>query len=338
MKDVGTRQAPSLETVKALKPDLIITSKVRSEANYEQLNEIAPTLMFDPYSTESEYEEMRATLKTIGTAVGKPEAADAALKDLDAKIEAARRKLAAGKRDGAEVTVARGYTTDGAAVVEVLTDSTIPGALLPRLGLRNAWKGEADAYGMSKVDIESSRRLAKTSRSPRADGWTSKCAGPAPNSGALVLSVVAPPRLRCRVPAYTTRVSAASVTRGPAASAARSRGAAPPCPEAAVTPYTGSSSSNDAPSLPRRYRPQVQRLPSRSPSRPGRDAPVRRAPPTLRRPGAARQGGGARSGEVRGVLPGSAGSRPPSARPVRSVRCAARNRRRGPGCAGAAAR
>lgn len=163
VKDVGTRQAPSLETVKALKPDLIITSKVRSEANYEQLNEIAPTLMFDPYSTESEYEEMRATLKAIGTAVGKPEAADAALKDLDAKIEAARRKLAAGKRNGVEVTVARGYTTDGAAVVEVLTDSTIPGGLLPRLGLRNAWKGEADAYGMSKVDVEGLKPVEKSS-------------------------------------------------------------------------------------------------------------------------------------------------------------------------------
>ncbi|GGQ01178.1 ABC transporter substrate-binding protein [Streptomyces roseolilacinus] len=163
VKDVGTRQAPSLETIKALKPDLIVTSKVRSEANYEQLNKIAPTLMFDPYSTDGEYEEMRATLKTIGTAVGKPEAADAALKDLDAKIDAAKRKLAAGKRNGAEVTVARGYTTDGAAVVEVLTDSTIPGGLLPRLGLRNAWKGKADAYGMSKVDIEGLKPVEKSS-------------------------------------------------------------------------------------------------------------------------------------------------------------------------------
>ncbi|CAL9571951.1 ABC transporter substrate-binding protein [Streptomyces sp. enrichment culture] len=171
VKDVGTRQAPSLETIKALKPDLIITSKVRSEANYEQLNKIAPTLMFDPYSTDSEYEEMRATLKKIGTAVGKPEAADTALKDLDAKIAAAKQKLDAARAasnsgsaaGGTEVTVARGYTTDGAAVVEVLTDSTIPGGLLPRLGLKNAWKGKADAYGMSKVDIEGLKPVEKSS-------------------------------------------------------------------------------------------------------------------------------------------------------------------------------
>lgn len=163
VKDVGTRQAPSLETIKVLKPDLIITSKVRSEANYDQLNKIAPTLMFDPYSTDSEYDEMRTTLKAIGSAVGKQDAADQALKDLDTKIAAAKQKIADGKKGGTEVTVARGYTTDGAAVVEVLTDSTIPGGLLPQLGLKNAWTGKADAYGMSKVDIEGLKPVEKSS-------------------------------------------------------------------------------------------------------------------------------------------------------------------------------
>ncbi|MFC7305386.1 ABC transporter substrate-binding protein [Streptomyces monticola] len=162
-KDVGTRQAPSLESIKALKPDLIITSKIRSEANYKQLSEIAPTLMFDPYATKSEFEEMRTTLKTIGTATGKEAAADKALKDLDGKIDGAKQKLADGKKDGEKVTVARGYTTDGAATVEILTQSTIPGALLPKLGLKNGWNGKADAYGMSKVDVEGLKPVEKSS-------------------------------------------------------------------------------------------------------------------------------------------------------------------------------
>lgn len=170
-KDVGTRQAPSLESIKALKPDLIVTSKIRSEANYKQLNEIAPTLMFDPYATDSEFEEMRTTLKTLGTATGKQDAAQAALKELDGKIAAAKKKVADGKKTGSDsgsaagsaVTVARGYTTDGAATVEILTDSTIPGALLPKLGLKNGWNGKSDAYGMSKVDVEGLKPVEKSS-------------------------------------------------------------------------------------------------------------------------------------------------------------------------------
>ncbi|MFM9370284.1 ABC transporter substrate-binding protein [Streptomyces sp. Da 82-17] len=161
-KDVGTRQAPSLESIKALKPDLIVTSKIRSEANLKQLKEIAPTLMFDPYSTDSEYEEMQTTLKTLGTATGKEDAADKALKDLDGKIAAAKKKLADAGKDGEKVTVARGYTTDGAATVEILTESTIPGALLPKLGLENGWNGKADAYGMSKVDVEGFKPVEKS--------------------------------------------------------------------------------------------------------------------------------------------------------------------------------
>ncbi|MGW0733682.1 ABC transporter substrate-binding protein [Streptomyces sp. NPDC002851] len=162
VKDVGTRQAPSLESIKALKPDLIITSKIRSEANLKQLKEIAPTLMFDPYSTKSEYDEMRTTLKTIGTATGKEDAADKALKDLDGKVADAKKKIANGKKEGEEVTVARGYTTDGAATVEILTDSTIPGGLLPQLGLKNGWSGKSDAYGMSKVDVEGLKKAEKS--------------------------------------------------------------------------------------------------------------------------------------------------------------------------------
>ena len=41
VKEVGTRQQPSLETIRALEPDLIITSKHRAEANIDDLEKIA---------------------------------------------------------------------------------------------------------------------------------------------------------------------------------------------------------------------------------------------------------------------------------------------------------
>ena len=162
VRDVGTRQEPSLETIRQLDPDLIITSRFRSESNYAELNRIAPTLMFDPYGEDSEYAEMRATLRKIGTAVGREDKARTALETLDDTLRQARAELADAGRAGSEVTVARGYTTDGAAVAEVMTDSTIPGGVLRELGLRNAWRGKADAHGMSKVDIEGFRQVEKS--------------------------------------------------------------------------------------------------------------------------------------------------------------------------------
>lgn len=45
IEEVGTISEPNLEKIAALDPDLILSSTVRHEAIYEQLNEIAPTVL-----------------------------------------------------------------------------------------------------------------------------------------------------------------------------------------------------------------------------------------------------------------------------------------------------
>ncbi|MGQ0773132.1 MAG: ABC transporter substrate-binding protein [Pseudonocardiales bacterium] len=48
-RSVGELANPNLEQIAALKPDLIVSAKVRHEAIYDELNRIAPTV-FDPAS------------------------------------------------------------------------------------------------------------------------------------------------------------------------------------------------------------------------------------------------------------------------------------------------
>ncbi|QEV18733.1 ABC transporter substrate-binding protein [Streptomyces alboniger] len=45
IKDVGEMMTPNMEAIAALKPDLILTSKIRHAAKYDQLKKIAPTVM-----------------------------------------------------------------------------------------------------------------------------------------------------------------------------------------------------------------------------------------------------------------------------------------------------
>ncbi|WP_409237784.1 ABC transporter substrate-binding protein [Streptomyces sp. PA5.6] len=45
IKDVGEMMTPNMEAIAALKPDLILTSKIRHAAKYDQLKAIAPTVM-----------------------------------------------------------------------------------------------------------------------------------------------------------------------------------------------------------------------------------------------------------------------------------------------------
>ncbi|MCL6292960.1 iron-siderophore ABC transporter substrate-binding protein [Streptomyces sp. JUS-F4] len=45
IKDVGQMMTPNLEAIAALKPDLILTSKIRHGDKYDELSKIAPTVM-----------------------------------------------------------------------------------------------------------------------------------------------------------------------------------------------------------------------------------------------------------------------------------------------------
>ena len=68
-QSVGTRSQPSLEVIASLKPDLIIADPSRHTAVFEELKEIAPTVMFD--SRHESYQENLETAQKIGDLVGK---------------------------------------------------------------------------------------------------------------------------------------------------------------------------------------------------------------------------------------------------------------------------
>ncbi|MEV0593942.1 ABC transporter substrate-binding protein [Nonomuraea cavernae] len=72
---VGTLEEPSLEKIIALKPDLIVSAKVRHEALYDKLAKIAPTVFSE--TTGAIWKE---NLRLVGQALGKEDVAEARLK------------------------------------------------------------------------------------------------------------------------------------------------------------------------------------------------------------------------------------------------------------------
>jgi iron complex transport system substrate-binding protein len=84
---VGTLEQPSLEKVMALKPDLIVSAKVRHEALYDKLSKIAPTVF-----SETTGAIWKDNVRLMGQALGKEELAEARIKayeDRAGKIGAA---------------------------------------------------------------------------------------------------------------------------------------------------------------------------------------------------------------------------------------------------------
>ncbi len=86
--NLGIETQPNLEEIIALKPDLIIASKVRHEKIYSQLNEIAPTVMVN------EVYQWKDTLNICAKALNKEEKAEEFFTKWDEKTAYFKEKAA----------------------------------------------------------------------------------------------------------------------------------------------------------------------------------------------------------------------------------------------------
>lgn len=165
--DVGTRQEPSIETIMSLDPDLIIGVKFRHEAIYDQLSDIAPTLIFNPYPEEGQgdqFAEMEGTLKLIAEAIGKQAEGEKVLADLNAALEANKAKIEASGKGNHEIVLTQAWSTDGVASFRLFTDNSMAMAILNKIGLVNAHKDESfQIYGYSETSLEGLTKIQHAS-------------------------------------------------------------------------------------------------------------------------------------------------------------------------------
>lgn len=149
--DVGTRQEPSIEQIRALKPDLIVSDEDRLEANFDQLNEIAPVLAFDP-TEKPRLQTMKDNFTELGKAVGKQYEAEEVLGELDEKVDDVRAELDEKKK--AKYALAQGFTTEGTPAIRMFGSESLAGELIESTGLVNGWDGKPDDWGVTTVGVE----------------------------------------------------------------------------------------------------------------------------------------------------------------------------------------
>ncbi|PWJ54200.1 iron complex transport system substrate-binding protein [Quadrisphaera granulorum] len=85
VKPVGTVSEPDLEAIAALAPDLILGTEARHSKLYDQLSQIAPTVF-----QTSQTDPWQDSVRLVGEALGKPEAATAALGTYTQRCEQVR--------------------------------------------------------------------------------------------------------------------------------------------------------------------------------------------------------------------------------------------------------
>ncbi|MFI0419338.1 ABC transporter substrate-binding protein [Spongiactinospora sp. 9N601] len=127
-KAVGTLEAPSLEQVIALKPDLIVSAKVRHEALYDKLSKIAPTVF-----SETTGAIWKDNLRLMGQALGKEDVADTKIKQYEER--AAAIGAAIGEKNGGKLPTVSVVRFAGEPTVRLYVEKSYSGVVLKDVGL-----------------------------------------------------------------------------------------------------------------------------------------------------------------------------------------------------------
>jgi iron complex transport system substrate-binding protein len=147
---VGALEDPSLEQIAALKPDLIVSAKVRHEALYGQLSQIAPTVF-----SETTGAIWKDNLRLMGQALGKEDLADARIAEYEQRAAGIGRAIAAAS-GGALPTVSV-VRFAGEETVRLYSEKSYSGVVLNDIGFpRPAGQPTSDKIA---VDLSQERIL-----------------------------------------------------------------------------------------------------------------------------------------------------------------------------------
>jgi len=163
IRDVGTRQEPSLERIAALEPDLIVAPRFRTARNLRQLERIAPVMRLDAYPTkggrDAQYKAMLTGIRRVAGRVGRRARGQAVIRDLDRTYVSLATSLRRSGLDGTAVSLAMAGGTAAAPAARLFTDNSLSAGVLRRLGLRNGANAASAPFGFLTVGVEAFSRI-----------------------------------------------------------------------------------------------------------------------------------------------------------------------------------
>ncbi len=126
---VGNSIDPNLEKILSLKPDLIVGFEYHQPI-YEQLSQVAPTVLHDSTNINSSWKEL---VKLSGEAFSQAEKAEESLRDYYQRTQELRQRLEEQKISKPSVSAVRINQTSG--IVSLVLQDSFPGTIFQDVGL-----------------------------------------------------------------------------------------------------------------------------------------------------------------------------------------------------------
>ncbi|WP_208733215.1 ABC transporter substrate-binding protein [Vibrio ouci] len=149
--DLGERREPNLELLMELKPDVILISKHMAPA-YEQLQRIAPVLVFSVYSEKKQPLNAAKSITTsLGKLFDKEQQAEKVMAQTDEVFAINAEKVRQSGKSDKALLFAR-FIND--KTLRVHSEGSLAQATIDAMGLRNDWHEETNLWGFTTAGTE----------------------------------------------------------------------------------------------------------------------------------------------------------------------------------------
>jgi len=160
VKDVGTRSEPSVDSVVALDPELVMITTDSPATLITQLEKYVPVVVVRGADASKAIPQMRDNLTLTAKAVGKDDKAKEILADFDKALADGKKKIADAGKAGAPFVMADGYQEGSTISIRMFTPGSLLGAVGNELGMKNSWTTGGDKdYGLAQTDVEGLTKL-----------------------------------------------------------------------------------------------------------------------------------------------------------------------------------
>ncbi len=153
VKDVGVRGEPSIDSIAALRPDLILATDELPDTAVTQMEAFAPVAFVAGGNTRDNIGTMRSNLELVAEATGRQAEATALLTAFDAKLADGRAKLATNA--GRTFVFTDAYVEGSQVSIRPYATGSLISDVTEQLGLVNGWTEPGDErYGLGETDVE----------------------------------------------------------------------------------------------------------------------------------------------------------------------------------------
>lgn len=157
-RSIGPRLQPDLQAIEALRPDLIVGTRMLAEPFYADLSQIAPTVTYDLFPAPAgcmEHECLQHSFMHLASVLGMESLGQAVWHWLEEMYKAMNRRLQQAALPTRKCVVAFGYTNQNHPQLRLSTDGSLVIGVLERLGLTNAYMpGHYEQLGFTTAGLE----------------------------------------------------------------------------------------------------------------------------------------------------------------------------------------